>query len=969
MERGPKSHPGAEAAIASVELWEAESDFRKLFDLSSEARVVLDAEGVVDCNRAALDLFDCADLEQMRALGVVGLSSRLQPDGRLSSEKVVSVLRRCWRQGSCRVDWRHRRADGIEFPAEVRLDRFEHRGRTLLQAVVRDVSQQKRLEAERARAQLYWEVAGVILVALDASGVVEMINQRGCEVLGGSSAEIVGQNWFDRFIEAGEREQLREAYRRTMTGEPALEQRMEHGLLTLDGRRRWIVWNNVWVRDERGRIRASIASGEDVTEQRAAERALSESEQRFRTLVDNQGEGIGIVDLDERFEFANPAAESIFGVAPGGLDGRCLDEFLDAEQLAAVRAQTARRRSGERDAYHLQVRRADGERRWLIVTAVPRRDAAGGVVGAFGIFRDVTAQRRAEEALRRAKEETEAANARLERAIARAEQLAATAEQASRAKGQFLANMSHEIRTPMNGIIGMIAMLLDTPLTEEQRDFADTVRASAEHLLTLINDILDFSKIESGKLAIEHIDFDLHRALEELNKLLGPRARQRGLDYSCRIAPGVPRRLRGDPGRLRQVLTNLVGNAIKFTETGEVVIQVAAVAAGGGDVRLRFAVRDTGVGIPEAAQQAIFEPFEQADGSTTRIHGGTGLGLAISRELVQRMGGRLSLESRPGRGSTFTFEVDCGRAGGPPSARPPQPAAEPTRPSAAGPRSARILVAEDNPTNQKVAAAVLARDGHRADVVVDGEATLAALRKVDYDLVLMDVQMPMLDGFETTRRIRAGDAGAERRAVPVIAMTGHAMQGDRDRCLAAGMNDYIAKPVQPAELQALVATWLERDGSEAASPEASAGSAGGAGAEDETATGSTPPAGGAPAAADAQALDGEGLVARLLGDRELAADILSGFLGDAAQQLSAMRRAADAGDRAAVGWQAHTLKGAAGNVCAATLAALAERLEAAAADPAAALAPWLDALDATLDELRRAAEGAGLRGGASGGGP
>ncbi len=801
MERRPKSSPGAAAAAASADLWESGSGFRKLFALSSEARVVLDAAGVVDCNRSALDLFGCADLEQMRALGVEGLSPQLQPDGRLSSEKVISVLRRCWRQGSCRVDWRHRRVDGSEFAGEVRLDRFEHRGHTLIQAVVRDVSRQ-----------------------------VE------------------------------------------------------------------------------------------------AEQALRESEQRFRTLVENQGEGIGIVDLDERFEFANPAAESIFGVAPGGLRGRALDDFLDAEQREAVRSQTARRRSGERDAYHLQVRRADGERRWLIVTAVPRRDAAERVVGAFGIFRDVTAQRRAEQALRRAKEESEAANAKLERAIARAEQLAAAAEQASRAKGQFLANMSHEIRTPMNGIIGMVAMLLDTPLTEEQRDFADTVRSSAEHLLTLIDDILDFSKIESGKLAIEHIDFDLHRTLEELNKLLGPRARQRGLDYSCRIAPAVPRRLRGDPGRLRQVLTNLVGNAIKFTEAGEVGIRVELVAAAGSEVRLRFAVRDTGLGIPAAAQQSIFEPFEQADGSTTRSHGGTGLGLAISRELVQRMGGQLTLESQPGRGSTFTFEVRCGPAGSPAQASPP-PAAAPARPAAAAPRPARILVAEDNPTNQKVAAAVLARDGHRVDVVVDGEATLAALREVDYDLVLMDVQMPVLDGFEATRRIRAGDAGAGHRAVPVIAMTGHAMRDDRDRCLAAGMNDYVAKPVQPVDLQALVAHWLERDG-----------------------------------AAAAEALDAEGLIARLLGDRELAADILSGFLDDAARQLSGMHRAAGAGDRKTVGRQAHTLKGAAGNVGAGAFAALAGQLEAASADPAAALPPRLAALDAALDELRRAALGVGLIG-------
>jgi len=483
----------------------------------------------------------------------------------------------------------------------------------------------------------------------------------------------------------------------------------------------------------------------------------------------------------------------------------------------------------------------------------------------------------------------------------------AAALDAVQAKSDFLSHMSHEIRTPMNGVIGMVQLLFETSLSEEQQSYAELAQASGRTLLALIDDILDLAKIEAGKMTIESLDFDLRRTVDEFSGIWRIQASAKELTFRSRVTTETPRFVRGDPNRLRQVLNNLVSNAVKFTPRGDVALHVERVGEEDGKATVRFAVTDTGIGIPPDRAAALFSPFVQAEVSTTRKYGGTGLGLAISKQLVEMMGGRIGIESREGEGSTFWFTAVFETRPAPASASAEAAPARLRKPAAVpagGEHQARILVADDNATNQAVLLAQLRKLGYRADAAANGAEALEALRRGAYGLVLMDCEMPVMDGYEATRRVRAsGD-----RRLPIIAVTASVMPSDRARCMSEGMNDFLAKPVDMRCLAEMLAKWLP-----AAPPPDAAHTTGPAPSEPATAI-----------------FDPEAFLQRLGGDRQLAALIVKGFLEGFPEQWNTLRTRLAEADGPGVRLQAHALKGSAATVSALGLRAVAEEMERAA---------------------------------------
>ncbi|MBN9520008.1 response regulator [bacterium] len=511
-------------------------------------------------------------------------------------------------------------------------------------------------------------------------------------------------------------------------------------------------------------------------ERRRAAEALRRSESRWQSLTETLPQLVWTAGPDGAIDYFSTQCEAYTGLSERALLGWGWMDVVHPADLAPTRAAwaAAADKRAEFEVEH-RLRRADGAFRWFKTRGVAAGD---GLAQWVGTCTDITTRVEAEGALRRAKD---------------------TAEAASRAKDEFLANVSHELRTPMNAVLGMTDLVLEGDLRDDQRQSLRTVRAAADTLMTVLNDLLDFSKIEAGRLVLDPVVFSPRAAVDDVVRMPAPLAAAKGLALRATIDSSLPDALVGDAGRLRQVLLNLIGNAVKFTPSGEVVVRVEA---GPGAAGVRFAVQDTGIGIPAELHGRVFRAFEQADTATTRRYGGTGLGLSIADRLVKLMGGTITLDSAPGRGSTFAFTVRFDRPTGttePTPVPPPAPAQEPPMP-----RPLSILVADDNEFNAGLMEQLLARRGHRVRLAGDGRETLALATASGFDLLLLDVHMPELDGFQVVRALRERERTAGGH-LPVIALTARARPEDRERCLAAGMDDFLTKPARIPDLLAAIA--------------------------------------------------------------------------------------------------------------------------------------------------------------------
>ncbi|MGB8167713.1 MAG: PAS domain S-box protein [Chthoniobacteraceae bacterium] len=803
-------------------------------------------------------------------------------------------------------------------------------GRILVGGVGIDITRQKRaeqlIEEREAQTRDLFDEAPVALHELDAEGRMTRVNKTELTLLGYTDEEMLGRPVWDFIVE----DDAANAVAAEISGATPAESASRTFRKKGGGRVPVLVRNKLLV-DATGRSRGMRSTLQEISALKRIEEDLREAEEKYRSIFENAIEGIFQSTQEGSYMSVNPALAEIFGYAsPDEMMcsvthiGRQL--YVDAnrrQQFAAIMAE-----KGSVKDFESEMRRRDGTLIWVSERARAVRDIDGKLLYYEGTIEDITARRDAEGTVRRARD---------------------AALESVRLKSEFLANMSHEIRTPMNGIIGMAGLLLDMPLSPKQRDFAQTISTSAESLLTILNDILDFSKIEAGMLTFEEIDFDLTTVVDGSVELLATRAAAKDVELAALISSNVPVALRGDPGRMRQVLTNLVGNAVKFTAAGEVVVRVELIEDSALEATLRFRVTDTGIGIPAEVQGSLFQAFVQADGSTTRKFGGTGLGLAICKQLVQQMGGEIGVESEVGKGSTFWFTAQLAKQTGKAALRTPraelkhkrvlivddnatsrqilnhltnawgmanQQAATafeamtilgraaargqpfdavvldaempgrngfdlarmiksdprlqapklvmltpldrrddtellreagvdahlhkpikqaalceclisvlvggresrevmaglvvlekqaPTTPPPSG-ADLRILIAEDNVVNQKVALHQLQKLGYLAHVVDNGRAALDALEISPYDLVFMDCQMPELDGYAATRELRQWERSGHKTWV--VAMTANSLEGDREKCLAAGMDDYVSKPVKTENLQAAINRFL-----------------------------------------------------------------------------------------------------------------------------------------------------------------
>ena len=797
----------------------------------------------------------------------------------------------------------------------------------------------ERLHAEGAlrksegRTRLIIDTALSAVISVDEQGRIIGWNAQAEQTFGWTRQEAIGRTMADTIIPQAQREAHRRGFERFIkTGDgPILNKRIEITALRRDGTEFPIELAITPLRLENAYTFTAFVV--DISERKQAEEALRTSEARLLMTV--QGSHIGIWDwnLTTGSVYFSPQWKSHLGHDEATLSNT-FEEWrsrIHPEDQPLVHTTIQSCLDGDHSQFELEHRlqHRDGSYRWILSRGSLIRDEYGVAARMVGIHIDTTDRKRTEEELRAAKE---------------------AAEAASKAKSEFLANMSHEIRTPMNGVLGTTELLLNSPLTDKQRHLASTVHRSGRTLLAIINDILDFSKIEAGKLDLECVGFDLSQLLDESLELFMEAGRRKHLLLTQQIDEKVPRYLKGDPVRFRQILMNLLSNAMKFTETGEISLTAGYVSGTATHAQLRISVTDTGIGIPPAAKLRIFDAFAQADGSTTRRYGGTGLGLSIARRLVELMGGTITVESEPGRGSTFSFTArfelqplgagtETGLTSYPqfpkphvtlePGYGPPYACPSATGPEAkeAGHRAARILVAEDSPVNREVAVGMLEILGYEVEMAENGRQALELVGRSQFDLVLMDCQMPEMDGLTATGEIRRQETSSGHRRVTIIALTANAMQGDREQCLAAGMDDYLTKPYTQIQLQSAVQKWLERRGPAPNSAPASGETPPVNGKSTQPATDSTTGSTAAASGMDPKALDGIRALQRP-NRPDVLASVLRKYLDNSRDSVDTLRNAIRANDPSALQAVAHRLKSSSAQLGALAVAARCRELEA-----------------------------------------
>ncbi len=774
----------------------SETRYRALVEWSPESIVVSRHGFILFVNPAAIRMMGATCEGDLVGASILDL---VHPEDRQAKQQRIDEVERT---GLLPLhDTRLIRLDGAIIDVETQSLSMDYNGEPAMFSSIRDVTESKRAaealrESNEKFELLVNNITDAFWIRSADMRVLHYISPAFERIWGRSTDSFYASplNWSEHILEE-DRERVLAAFATLEDDARSID--VAYRIMRSGGEVRWVRSRGFQVLDASGGLIRLTGIVTDITDAKQAAESLQRNAEELVTLTEAMPQIAWITRPDGWNIYFNQQWMDYTGLTQQESRGDGWTKpFHPEDRKRAIDAWQNATTTDGTYSIECRLRRADGIYHWWLIRGVPLRDASGTVLKWFGTCTDI-------QELKLAQLEVSSTNRALQEEIVERSRAEHAADAANRSKSEFLANMSHEIRTPLNGVVGMTDLMLETDLTDEQRACLQIIRSSGDTLLAVINDILDFSKIEAGKLNVDALPFDLHDCLAEPLRQFGAQAHAKGLELLYDVGADVPAAFLGDSNRLRQIVTNLLGNAIKFTERGKVVLSVAVVEQTAVSATLMFSVADTGIGVAREKHAAILQPFVQADGSITRKYGGTGLGLAISTKLATLLGGRLWLESEPQKGSAFHFTMPLAlmqptvlTTGAP--GRVPRPQVR-----QAG-RKLRVLVAEDNDVNRLIAAQLLERRGHAVVTANNGREALAALESAGpgaFDVVLMDLQMPEMDGLEATMMIRAREASAGAH-VPIIALTAHAMKGDEERCLAAGMDGYVSKPIRVDDLVA-----------------------------------------------------------------------------------------------------------------------------------------------------------------------